>query len=216
MKKLNLLFNNLFIVFTLIVCIGFLINSWNFSDYKPITHKEKEEIIVYDTKADWSTVEGPQLKKQSLKQNLDDHFTDIKTNSCFFLIMKMLGVNVNIKKYYLDFFNETKTKTYHQGKVSPDLIYQNSLVYIANNDIDLSVQDISNKSKDYLFSVIKNNYPVLIWYKGEHWTTADPYIIYGIDNDCIYMYNYISEIKVTKEDFLNNYTGQAIVYGKYW
>ena len=84
MKKLNLLFN-LFIFFILIVSIGFLINFWNFSDYKPAIHKEKEEIIVYDTKADWSTVEGPQLEKQSLKQNLDDHFTDIKTVSSVYI-----------------------------------------------------------------------------------------------------------------------------------
>ena len=42
------------------------------------------------------------------------------------------------------------------------MLYQNSLIYLDENDIDLSVKNISNKNIDYLLTVGSNNYPIII------------------------------------------------------
>ena len=64
--------------------------------------------------------------------------------------MKMLNIDVDIDKYYLDYFNEVDQEIPHEGKISPDELYQNSLLYLASNNVGISTQDISN------------NYPVII------------------------------------------------------
>ena len=64
--------------------------------------------------------------------------------------------------------------------------------------------------------VAQNNYPIIVWYTGKEWIDSIPYVIYKADNNDIYMCNLNESIKVSIKEFWNNYSGYAIVYGKYW
>lgn len=224
MKRINQLSNFIYIsiiIFSSIILTGFLINyltpvSINNLSKIEKTTKLTNNPIIYDTAADWSTVKQSELQVQTIERELNGHFIDTDTNGCFFLVMKMLNIDVDIDKYYLNYFNEIDQEIPHEGKISPDKLYQNSLLYLASNNINISVQDISNKSKDYLISVISNNYPVIIWYGKQNWTNSIPYIAYKLENNIVYMYNLNDSISLDINTFLNNYSGYAIVYGKYW
>ena len=221
MKKINLLFNKIGTFIIIFICnliLLFLCYIFFVSNTNKAYNKPQEEIIVYDTIANWDNVKNNvTLYPQDINRELEGHFIDPDTNGCFFLVMKMLGYEVDIDQYYLDFFDETDSnETSHDGKVNPEMLYQNSLIYITENQLDLSVQNISNKPQEYLLAIIENNYPVIIWYGGSNWLDSEPYVVYGKEDGIIYMYNLHTTIGVNISEFLDNYSNYAIVYGKYW
>lgn len=220
MKKINRLSNIFFFSFVIILIIVLII-LFNIFE-KRMNHVinkidySQDEIIVYDPPADWATVSQDPLQPQKIDRELKGHFIDPETNSCFFLVMKMFGYNVDIDKYYLDFFGEKDQKIEHSGKISPYLFYQYSLVYMDAYDINLSVKDISDKDINYILAAGKNNYPIVVWYGGDDWIASNTYIIYSVKNNIIYMYNLDDKLEVDINTFKKNYSGYAIIYGKYW
>ena len=219
MKKLNQLSNYLYYSLILILILILILLFYLFDKRMNSTisiNRPISEITVLDKKADWTTVKSNDLTMQHIDRKLKGHFIDPDTNGCFFLVMKMFGIDVDIDEYYWDFFEETDQEVAHQGKISPDMLYQNSLIYLSENNIDLSIKDISNENINYLLTVGSNNYPIIIWFGSKDWLTATPYIIYKVKNNMIYMYNLTSAIGVSIDIFKDQYTGYAFVYGKYW
>lgn len=214
MKKICLLFK----IFTIIVGIicAFILSKTIIQRFNRAVYNEFPELIVYDKPADWLTVKQESLRPQKIDRELQGHFLDAETNGCFFLVMKMFDIDVDIDDYYWTYFNEYDEEIIHLGKVSPDKLYDNSLLYISTNCIELSTKNISNKSIDYILDIGRNNYPIIIWYGSTDWTAATPYIIYAVDNDMVYMYNLDTTIGVKIDRFKEKYSGYAIVYGKYW
>lgn len=219
MKKLNQLSSYLYYFLILILILVLVLLFYLFDKRMSSTvsiDKSIPEITVFDKEADWTTVKNNDLTMQHIDRELKGHFIDPDTNGCFFLVMKMLGINVDIDKYYWDFFEETDQEMSHQGKVSPDMLYQNSLIYLNENNINLSVKDISNENINYLLTVGNNNYPIIIWFGSDNWLTAKPYIIYRVENNMVYMYNLTAAIGINVDTFKEQYAGHAFVYGKYW
>lgn len=220
MKKLNQLSSYLYYFLILILILILVLLFYLFDKKINSTvsiNKSISEITVFDKEADWTTVKNNDLTIQHIDRELKGHFIDPDTNGCFFLVMKTFGIDVDIDEYYWDFFEEVDQEgTAHQGKISPDMLYQNSLIYLDENDIDLSVKNISNKNIDYLLTVGSNNYPIIIWFGSDDWLNATPYVIYKVENNMVYMYNLTSTIGLNIDTFKERYAGYALVYGKYW
>lgn len=222
MKKINLLFK-LFIIgiIILLYCLVILISQ----GIEPtITSESKEEPpIVYDTELDWTSKVNNSLQPVTLDRKIEGRFIDTDTAGCFFLAMKMLNYEVDIDKFYLDFFNEVESSPEtvpKEGKISPELLYQYSLVCIKANDYNISVEDIGDKGIEYILQAATNNYPIIVWLNDKNWILADPYVIYKVDLDSVYLTNLNSRMFMSKEDFmqswLDNESSHAIIYGKYW
>lgn len=166
----------------------------------------------------WTTVKQKPLKKPSINTKFKNRFTDTETTGCFFLAMKTLGYNTDVDDFYLTLFNEKRTslKTKHEGQISPDILEQKTLIYLKEYEMEVSQRRIT--STNYLFKVCENNYPVIVWINGENntWVHAIPYLIYSIDENYVYMMNTSKEIKLSPFKFVQYWTGDAIVYGKYW
>ena len=222
MKRKNRLSNciNICIGFLLIVTIGLMTSLMTHAVKSSSLEYEKDKFVVYDKVANWDTVKADPLQKVSIDKTLDGHFIDSKTTGCFFLTMKMLGYDVDIDKFYLLYFNiKDNINIKHEGRINPDYLYQISLIYLDQNNCNISVQDISNKSEDFIINSIKNNYPIITWFGGKDWIHSDPYVIYSMKDNNILMYNLNEFISVDVDFFLKQWRScekYAFIYGKYW
>lgn len=214
MKKWSLLSKCLLFSLCFVICeIVFIFLSYSENDFL----SKKEIITLYDTPASWISVTNSKLIPQKIDRSLENHFIDPDTNGCFFLTMKMLGNEVDIDKYYSDFFNEVDQEIIHEGKISPFKLYQISTTYLRAQKLDMTVQDLSHQDKNYILKAGRHNYPIVIWYGNDNWEESTPYVLYLVKNDMIYMLNTHETIGLDIETFLKNWKNNfAIIYGKYW
>lgn len=218
MKRQNLHFSLIFI-FIIIVIVYILFANWLlFKPTKPSV-EETKEIIVYEAPADWSTVKRSELQPQTLDKDIQGHFIDTDTTSCFFIAMKMLGYNVDIDQFYWDMLEQKdSTEIPKEGKITPEWIYNFSMSYIASKQWPISAQKIGDKGFTYLCQCAENNYPIITWI-GDNWYEGDCYIIYKADLESLYLINSNSRLSIKKEVFKELWEkcgSYAFIYGKYW
>jgi len=216
MKNWNLRFSLSIII---VAIIYILFARWYLFRPTEPTIENVEEPIVYEMPVDWSTVKQPELQPQNLERDIQGHFTDTDSTSCFFMAMKMLGYDVDIDQFYWDMLEqEDDPDVPKEGKIRPEWLYNFSMAYIAGEQWPISAQDISNKGFTYLCQCSENNYPIIVWI-GEHWYDGECYVIYKSDLEYFYLINSNSRVGITKETFKKAWEkcgSYAFIYGKYW
>lgn len=179
-----------------------------------------ESPTVYDVVPDWSTIKADKFELKKINDDLEGHFIDFKTPWCFFTIANSYGEDVDIELFYNELLGwEDNTEIQHEGQLSPDWLYEYSLIFITSNNYNFSVDDISNKNFDYLMLVSQNNYPIVVWIEGKNWMEGTPYILYKTEGDFVYLINAQSETILKRDLFEKEWDKcghRALVYGKYW
>lgn len=190
----------------------------------PILHPQiptAKEITIYDKPADWTTIKAQKSRPPTeITRELEGHFLDPHTISCFFYAMDICGYDVDIDDFYkftLD--EEDNTDTFYQGYFSPDWLYTNSMAYVKEKEYDISVEDISDKGFDYIWAAAEHNYPVIVWVNGNKYHVGKAFTVYEVKDDFATMINLNSLLSLRKDEFQRQweYCGsRAIIYGKYW
>ena len=185
-----------------------------------IKEEKKVDSIIYDQPADWTTVKAEPFQIKPIERELKGHFVDVEAPWCFFTIARIYGYEVDIDDFYNQLLGWTDdSDIYYEGKLGPDWLAENSLLYMTVNNYDFSVKDISNKDIDYLIAASKNNYPIVVWLNGKDWTQGEPFIIYKVENNFVSMININTYLTLDKDIFearWNQCGHRAIIYGKYW
>ena len=180
-----------------------------------------DTVTLYDKTADWTTVESQNFQKPTeITRELEGHFLDTRTTSCFFYAMDICGYEVDIDHFYKITLNaEDNPDTAYQGQFSPDWVYTNSMVYITDQQYNLSVEDISDKGFDYVWAAAQNHYPIIVWVNGNKYHVGEPFTVYEIKDNFATMINLNTMLSLRKDEFKKQWEycgGRAIIYGKYW
>lgn len=217
----NLLFNTGIFIFILTIILTIGVISQMLEPNLVSESNSSNEIIIYDTAADWNTVKAKNpFELKTIDRKIEGHFIDSQTPWCFFSIAKSYNYNVDIDGFYeqlLGWYDNPEIS--YEGKLHPDWLYQYSLVYITANKYDFSVDDISDKGFNYLIDTSKNGYPIVVWIEGNDWIEATPYILYKVDSNYVYLISESSSLTLKQGMFKREWDrcgNWALVYGKYW
>lgn len=224
MKKINtnLLFNILIIIMiSMLVILLFAFHKM----MEPVKiHVEKtpiSAIVVYDEPNNWITVTADPLEpRDSIVEDLGNYI-GIDTFGCYFIASDMLGYPIDVDDFYWTMFDQEEGEANsYEGKINPDLLYEYSLGYIAANDFNYGIENISDEDLNYIFLAGRNNYPIIVWLEGQSWTEAIPYVIYKIDDENVYMINTYSRTTMSRNMFIDKWNAMqehyALIYGNYW
>ena len=216
----NRLFNCtvIMLIFGLII-LFFVMNRMMLPMFKPET--SEDTMIVYDKTADWTTIESEKFQQPvEITRELEGHFLDPCTTSCFFYAMSVCGYDVDIDEFYKFTLDaEDNPDTFYQGHLSADWMYTNSMAYITEKEYNISVEDISDKGFDYVWAAAQNKYPIIVWVNGNKYHVGEAFTVYDIKDNFATMINFNSTLSLRKDEFQKEweYCGsRAIIYGKYW
>ena len=200
--------------------------------YVAIPTKSMEEVIVTedtikidDVPATWLSVAAQPWKLQGLDRNLDN-FIDGENIGCFLAVFSSLEYDIDIDQFYIDYwdFEEAAPETELQGHFKPAVINYRFNQYLDMNQIDLQCEDISVFTEHYLYDIIKQGWPVIVWYSPDYirqtdaynqWMYTKAYIVAGYDDKNIILADYQGNEQTVSINQLITHWTNAFVIGKY-